>query len=143
MYPYQLLFRQIWFKIFFSLAMPIAIVWSHPFSRLWKICLPKAELKCKWETVEYTGTTEIKIQPKRRVLDFVDDCIANSEGRDLSTQFLQLQEKQLIDSQEHFERYSNVLTVFGFNSAKCYALLIKSFLLPIDETEQDIEPTVT
>ena len=35
-----------------------------------------------------------------------------------STQFLQIQKKQLIDLQEHLERYCNVLPIFGFNSAK-------------------------
>ena len=49
---------------------------------------------------------------------------------------------QLIDSQEHFERYCNVLAVFGFNSAKCDIILIKSYLLPILVNERDIEPTV-
>ena len=49
---------------------------------------------------------------------------------------------QLIDLQEHFERYCNVLPVFGFNSAKYDVNLIRSFLLPILVNERDIEPTV-
>ena len=43
---------------------------------------------------------------------------------------------------EHFERYCNVLPVFGFNSAKYDINLIKSYFLPILVNERDIEPTV-
>ena len=59
-----------------------------------------------------------------------------------STQFLQIQNNQLIDLQESLERYCNVLPVFGFNSAKYDLNLIKSYLLPILVNERDIEPTV-
>ena len=75
--------------------------------------------------------------------NFVDDCIVEEEEeKDLSTQFLQMQKNQLIDLQEHFERYCNVLPVFGFNSAKYDINLIKSYLLPILVNERDFEPTV-
>ena len=47
---------------------------------------------------------------------------------------------QLIDLQEHFERYYNVLPVF--NNAKYDIILIKSYLLPILVNDRDIEPTV-
>ena len=77
-----------------------------------------------------------------RVSNFVDDCIAEEEERDLSTRFLQMQKNQLIDLQEHFERYCNVLPVFGFNSAKYDINLINLYLLPILANEQHIEPTV-
>ena len=62
---------------------------------------------------------------------FVDDCIVEEEENDLSTQFLEMQKNQLIDLQEHFERYCNVLPVFELNSAKYDSNLIKSYLLPI------------
>ena len=52
----------------------------------------------------------------KRVSYFVDDCIVEEE-KDLSTQFLKMRKNQLIDLQEQFERYCNVLPVFGFNSA--------------------------
>ena len=79
----------------------------------------------------------------QRVSNFADDCIVEEyEEKDLSTQFLQMQKNHLIDIQEHFERYCNVLPVFGFNSAKNDINLIKSYLLPIFVNEQDIEPTV-
>ena len=73
--------------------------------------------------------------------NFVDDCVVEEE-EDLSTQFLQTQKNQLNDLQEHFERYCNVLPVFGFNSAKYEINLIKSYLLPILVNERDIEPTI-
>ena len=76
-----------------------------------------------------------------RVLNFVD-CIVEEEEKNLSTQFLQMQKYQLIDLQEHFERYCNVLPVFGFNSAKYDINLIKSCLLPILVNEREIESTV-
>ena len=59
-----------------------------------------------------------------------------------STQILQIQMKQLIDLQEHLERFCNVLPVFGFNSAKYDLNLKKSYLLPILVNERNIEPTV-
>ena len=88
-----------------------------------------------------------QLNPRRnqaeRVSNFVDDCVVEEEQEeDLSTQFLQLQKNQLIDLQEHFERYCYLLPVFGFNSAKYDINLIKSYLLPILVNEQDNEPTV-
>ena len=52
-----------------------------------------------------------------------------------------MQKNQLIDLQEHFERYCSVLLVFGFNSAKLDINLFKSYLLPILVNDQGIEPT--
>ena len=59
-----------------------------------------------------------------------------------STQFIQIQKNQLIDLQESLERYCNVLSVFGFNSAKYDLKLVKSYLLPILVNEWDIEANV-
>ena len=59
-----------------------------------------------------------------------------------STQFLQIQKKQLIDLQEHLECFCKVLPIFGFNSAKYDLNLMKSCLLPIFVNERNIEPTV-
>ena len=53
-----------------------------------------------------------------------------------------MQKNQLIELQEHLERYCNVLPVFGFNSAKFDINLIKSCLLPILINERNMEPTV-
>ena len=68
-----------------------------------------------------------------------DDCDKETCA---STQFLQIQENQIIDSRESLERFCNVLPVFGFNSAKYDLNLIKSYLLPIFVIERDIEHTV-
>ena len=65
-----------------------------------------------------------------------------AEQMELSNRFLQMQKNQLIDWQEHFERYCNTLPVFGFNSAKYDIKLIKSYLLPNLVNERQIEPTV-
>ena len=53
-----------------------------------------------------------------------------------------MQKKQLFDMQEDLERYSNVLHVIGFNSAKYYLHLIKSSMLPVLVNERNIERTV-
>ena len=76
------------------------------------------------------------------VSNVVDDCMVEEEEKGLSTQFQQTQKNQLIDLQEHFERYCNVLPVPGFNRAKYDIILIKSYLLPILLNERDVEPTV-
>ena len=70
---------------------------------------------------------------RERVFDFDDDQYFNdtAEEKEFSTQFLQKQRNQLIDLQEHFERYCNTLPVFGFNSAQYDNNLIQSYLLPI------------
>ena len=59
-----------------------------------------------------------------------------------STQFIQIQRSQLIDLQEHLERFRKVLPLFGVNSAKLDLNLIKFYLLPIFKNERCIEPTV-
>ena len=71
---------------------------------------------------------------------YVDDCKVEEE-KDLSTQLLQMWKNQLIDLQEHFERYCNVSPVFGFNRAKCDNNVVKSYFLPTSVNGQDIEPT--
>ena len=53
-----------------------------------------------------------------------------------------MQKNQMIELQEHLERYCNVLPMFGFNSAKYDIVLIKSYLLPILINERDMEPTL-
>ena len=79
----------------------------------------------------------------QRVFEFEHQCFENdSEEKDASTQFLQMQKNQLIELQEHLERYCNVLPLFGFNSAKYDINLIKSYLLPILINERNIEPIV-
>ena len=52
------------------------------------------------------------------MIDFVDQCIVDSEEQDLSNKLLQMQRNQLRDLEEYFERHCNVWPVFGCNSAK-------------------------
>ena len=75
----------------------------------------------------------------RREQAHLDDC---DNETCTSTQFLQIQKKQLIDLQEHLELYCNVLPIFGFNSAKYDLNLLKSYLLPLLVNERNIAPTV-
>ena len=111
----------------------------------------KPELKLKF--IEVKTAIKIKLcaileqlnqrrNQAERVSNFVDDCIAEEDEKDLSTQFLQMRKNHLNDLQEHFEHYCIVLPVFGFNSAKYDINLINSYLLPILVNERDIEPTV-
>ena len=81
---------------------------------------------------------------RERVIDYDNDEYFNdtAEEKQLSTQFLQMQKNQLIDLQEHFERFCNTLPVFGFKSAKCDINLIKSYLMPILVNQQQIELAV-
>ena len=74
--------------------------------------------------------------------DFEDEGIEEEEEADMSIQFLQTQKNQLLDLQQHFERYINTLPVYGFNSGKYDLNLIKSYLLPYLIHERDIQPTV-
>ena len=69
----------------------------------------------------------------------LDDC---DDETCTSTQFLQIRKKQLIDLKQQLERYCNVLSVFGFNSAKYDFNPTKSCLLPILVNERKFEPTV-
>ena len=75
-----------------------------------------------------------------RVSNFLDDCFVEEEH--LSAQFLQRPKNQIIDLQEHFELYRNVLPVFGFNSVKNDFNLIKLYSIPILVNERDVGPTV-
>ena len=77
-----------------------------------------------------------------RVIGFADDCIVDSEQQNLSTPFLHVPKNQLVEIQENFKRYCNVLPVSGFNSPKHDLNLIKSYLVPIHIYEQDLELTV-
>ena len=73
-------------------------------------------------------------------------CVGNeteyNNSEDSSTQFLQMQKNQLVDLQELFQRYCNILPVFGFNSAKSAINFMKSYLLPNVVSERDCELSV-
>ena len=79
----------------------------------------------------------------QRVFEFEDHCFeVGNEETDASTQFLEMQKNQLIEFLKNLESYSNVLPVFGFNSAKYDVNLIKSFLLPNLINERNMKTTV-
>ena len=112
----------------------------------------KTQMKTKFREIE----TSIKGKPTRtletlnerrcrnqRVLEFEDHCFEDDiEEKDASTQFLQMQKNQLVELQEHLERYCNVLIVFGFNSAKYDINLINFYFLLILINVRKMEPTV-
>ena len=49
-------------------------------------------------------------------MDFAEDRTVESQENDLPAQFLQMQKHHLFDLQVRFERYCNMLPVFGFNN---------------------------
>ena len=112
----------------------------------------KAQMKLKLQEIEtaikskLTRTLESLNERRcrnQRVFEFEDHHFEDdNEGKDASAQFLQRQKNQLIELQEHLERYCNVLPVLGFISAKYDINLIKSYLLPILINERNMEPTV-
>ena len=88
--------------------------------------------------------------------EYEDKCIEDSEEADMSSKVLQIQKNQLIDLEQHLEKYVNILTVFGFleqhlekyvntltvfrfNSGRYDLNLIKSYLIPylIRDKEQE------
>ena len=112
----------------------------------------KAQMKLKFLEIETAIKSKLSrtlesLNERRcrdqRVFEFDYPCFEDdNEEKDASTQFLQMQKKQLIELQEHLERYCNVLPVFEFNCAKYDISLIKSYLLPILINERNMEPTV-
>ena len=112
----------------------------------------KAQMKLKFLEIETAIKSKLartleNLNERRcrnqRDFEFKDHCFEDdNEEKDASTQFLQMQKNQLIELQEHLERYCNVLPVFGFNSAKYDINLMKSYLLPILINERNMEPTV-
>ena len=92
-------------------------------------------IKCKLGSI----LEKLTQRHNRREQSDLDDC---ENETCTSTQFLQIQKKQLIDLQEHLEGYCNVLPIFGFNGAKYDLNLIESYLLPLLVNERNIEPSV-
>ena len=112
----------------------------------------KAQMKLKFLGVETAIKSKLTITLEslkerrcrnQRVFEFENHCFEDdNEEKDASTQFLRMQKIQLIELQEHLERYCNVLPVFGFNSTKYDINLIKSYLLPVRINERNMEPTL-
>ena len=112
----------------------------------------KAHMKLKFLEVETAIKSKLtrtlqSLNERRcrnqQVFEFEDQCFEDdNEENGALTQVLQMQKNQLIELQEHLERYCNVLPVFGFNSAKYDINLIKSYLLTILINGRNMEPTV-
>ena len=116
MCPYQFLSRQTWSRDPFFSATPILIISSRLLS------LPdldglatQSNAQIKLHFIEKATAIKLKLcaileqlnqgrNRAERVSIFVDDCIVEEEEKEISTQFLQMQKNQLIDSQEHFRR---------------------------------------
>ena len=133
---------------------PIFLCNSHPYHLVTSFigALENSALqsKAKMKNLFFDIKTTIKIK-LGSILEKITQSHNQREQADLddcdnetctSTQFLQIQKKQLIDLQEHLERRCNVLPVFGFNSAKYDLSSIKSYLLAIIVNERNTEPTV-
>ena len=88
----------------------------------------KAQMKLKFLELEtafkkkVTSTLESLNERrcrKQRDFESKDHCFEDdNEEKDASTQFLQMQKNQLIELQEHLERFYNVLQVLGFRAQK-------------------------
>ena len=103
---------------------------SYPTKAQTKLNFSEVETAIKMKLHKLLEQLNQRNNRAETMMDFVDDCIVESEEQDLSTQFQHMQKNQLIDLQEHFERYCIVLPVFGFNSAKINDNYFKPFLLP-------------
>ena len=137
-FPFKFPFPQILWQNQFSFATLILIISLLP----WKFSSPK---QCKNEKFFFDIKTTININ-LGSILEKLTQRHNRSERADLddcdnetctSTQFVQIQKKQLIDMQGHLKRYCNVLPIFGFNSANYDLKLIKSFLLPVLVNERN------
>ena len=92
------------------------------------------------------GSIFVKLTQRHNRREQVTRFEMNQDYRDTencaSTQVLRVQKYQVIDLQEHLERYCIVIPVFGSDGAKYYLNWIKSYLLNIFVNEPVFEPTV-
>ena len=104
----------------------------------------KADLKPKFLAVE----AEIKdrlsdIYSRLQIVSETQPNISSeTEDSNVSKSFLQIQQKQLLDLQRHFNNYVDTLPVFGLISGKYDLNLIKAYLIPHLLNDRDIQPTV-
>ena len=118
----------------------------------WKINLPEFYRNKKW-FLDIDTTLKIKLTEKHLGETHLTPYSTGSiemiwhqsiwfwERAFASTQFLEIQQNQLIELQEHSERYCKVLPVFRFNSSKHDLNSITSYLVTVPVNEQDIEST--
>ena len=109
-------------------------------------------MRTKFQEIENTVNDRVKkifdklnartLTKRLEIFDYEDECVEDGDEDDMSTQFLRIRKKQLIDLKQHLERYVNTLPVFGFNSGRYDLNLIKSCLIPYLICDKEIEPTV-
>ena len=133
----------------FSFVTLILITWLLYLPEFLKSCLPKA--KQKWKTslisrqqlglnwaASWWNSSNLTIDgSKWGNLTWNKMIVRSKTVSPLSS--YRYKTNQVIDLQEHLEQYCNVFPVFGFNSAKHFLNLIKSFWFPF---LVNIEPTV-
>ena len=82
---------------------------------------------------------------KEAVLEFEDACIEKQEEEDVLTQFLQTQKNQIVDLQDHLDKYRNLWlpsSSLWLQQLKIRHWFNKKILLPRLVNEQSIEPIV-
>ena len=104
----------------------------------------KADLRPKFLAVEAEIKTRLSdIYSRLQIVSETQPNISSeTEDSNVSKSFLQIQQKQLLDLQRHFNNYVDTLPVFGFNSGKYDLNLIKAYLIPHLLNDRDIQPTV-
>ena len=104
----------------------------------------KADVRPKFLAVEAeTKTRLIDISSRLQIISETQPNISSeTEGSNVSKNFLRVQQKQLLDLQRHFDNYVDTLPVFGFNSGKYDLYLIKAYLVPRLLNDRTIQPTV-
>ena len=104
----------------------------------------KADLRPKFLAVEAEIKTRLSdIYSRLQIVSETQPNISSeTEDSNVSKSFLQIQQKQLLDLQRHFNNYVDTLPVFGFNRGKYDLNLIKAYLIPHLLNDRDIQPTV-
>ena len=104
----------------------------------------KADLRPKFLAVEAETKTRLSdISSRLQIVSETQPNISSeTEDSNVSKSFLQIQQKQLLDLQRHFNNYVDTLHVFGFNSGKYDLNLIKAFFIPYLLNDRDIQSTV-
>ena len=83
------------------------------------------------------------VSSRLQIISETQPSISSETGNSNATNFfLQIQQKQLLDLQRHFNNYVDTLPVFGFNSGKYDLNLIKAYLLPHLLNDRATQPTV-
>ena len=104
----------------------------------------KADLRPKFLPVEAEIKTKLSdISSRLQIVSETQPNVSSeTEDSNVSKSFLQIQQKQLLDLQRHFNNHVDTLSVFGFNSGKYDLNLINAYLIPHLLNDSDIQPMV-